>query len=507
MERKRERNDIDDDPLESDNSQLKDPSDLGNFDLVNIPTHKLLKITEDAQCIIKDRQKLTDEFVSYAMKQDFIKVKELVDGPCMKSIVNMVSNKDGLTPFHMVILYMSRKPEEIALVQKLLDLGADVNLKDTVDGQSPLMLCVSTTNDTSSTLKLLIKNGANVNLQDKLGWNPLMMCAKFGGTTSSIETLDVLLDSGADVTLKAYNNEGNVGYNVLFAATYNMNTNSSFKMINRLLKIPKVNVHGVVNTASLNHLNFMQLFPHLLKPVFFDYNTEKQNDLLDLFETILLHDEINFAKHPDNIGISAYIRAIDCSRSNTGIFVKCNELKVLLAKTLKPTSDAAKALSRVVTPSTTDRFPPYNPRYSKSLAESEIQVGRTQQLPPEIWQIILENVEYSKLCAFIHNNDNIIKVKALALVFGIPLFNEIDGVSVSKPELCQRIAIALKSGTKRKWDAGTLENFNKVMNSTSQKYQSLIKEIQNLAYSVGISPDDPKLQEKLQSIINQTNFQ
>jgi len=87
-------------------------------------------------------------------------------------------------------------------VKALLDKGADANMRGT-EGITPLLVAASTGN--VEIAKALIAKGANVNAQDKSGWqlSPLMV-ASFSGR---LDMVKLLLDKGADIELK--NKDGN----------------------------------------------------------------------------------------------------------------------------------------------------------------------------------------------------------------------------------------------------------------------------------------------------------
>jgi hypothetical protein len=120
------------------------------------------------------------------------------------------------------------------------------------------------------------------------------------------------------------------------------------------------------------------------------------------------------------------------------------------------------------------------------------------KLPSEIWQIILENNEYRKLCHQLSDNANINKVRTLAIVYGIPLYT-LDGSerSYNKTELCHRLATAIKSG-KKEWTPQSEANFRSVLQSTDTKYRDILRELHQLARNLGWDINDPHLQAKLQ---------
>ena len=102
--------------------------------------------------------------------------------------VNM-QDKEGLSA-----LMVATNPEIIKMLIHCKD--ADVNLK-AADGSSALMKAsVWSYNDTR--IKLLIKKGAEVNMQNEQGWFALAVASENG----NIDTVKVLIDNGADVNMQ-----------------------------------------------------------------------------------------------------------------------------------------------------------------------------------------------------------------------------------------------------------------------------------------------------------------
>jgi ankyrin repeat protein len=93
------------------------------------------------------------------------------------------------TPLHMAALY-----DNPAAVQALIELGADVNAKDTYDF-TPLMECFLSN---ISIARMLIAAGANVNAANKKGKGPLYFAARHG----NLEMAKLLLQKGAKVNKK-----------------------------------------------------------------------------------------------------------------------------------------------------------------------------------------------------------------------------------------------------------------------------------------------------------------
>lgn len=102
----------------------------------------------------------------------------------------------------------------VALIEKLVAEGADINKKKTtldLEGTAPLHLAVEY--ERIEAVKALIRLGAKVNLKDHHGTSPLMQAATL---KSSHEMIMVLLNAGADI-----NDQDKVGMSALdWAASY-----------------------------------------------------------------------------------------------------------------------------------------------------------------------------------------------------------------------------------------------------------------------------------------------
>jgi len=97
------------------------------------------------------------------------------------------TNKSGYTP----LIYATKKGN-LDIISMLVVAGADVNGKDTIQGDTPLIYATSRAD--IPTVTLLIEKGADINLQNDLnGDTPLIWAVK----NNEIGIVKLLLDRGA----------------------------------------------------------------------------------------------------------------------------------------------------------------------------------------------------------------------------------------------------------------------------------------------------------------------
>jgi ankyrin repeat protein len=130
------------------------------------------------------------------------KVKELIQQGVN---INKAKNKyrPKYTPIHTASICTYKEPvkisQSIALLQLLIDNGADVNLRND-DLETPLFESLFSS---TSIIKILIENGAKINLQNIRGQTPLHLICGFNGC-GKVDVLKLLLDNGADVFVKDF---------------------------------------------------------------------------------------------------------------------------------------------------------------------------------------------------------------------------------------------------------------------------------------------------------------
>ena len=132
---------------------------------------------------------------------------------------------------------------DIKTINRLLDEGADLN-KLSEDGRLPLAVAVRNSNTTSSleTVKLLLDRGADPDLKEigNNGFTALIIAARYSNKDSSLETVKLLLERKAKVDLR--NDAGNTA---LIVAAGNSTKDSSVETVKLLLD----------NGANVNLIN------------------------------------------------------------------------------------------------------------------------------------------------------------------------------------------------------------------------------------------------------------
>ena len=127
----------------------------------------------------------------------------------------------------------SRKDNSLNMLKEYLDTNPDkINIQNE-EGWTPLMIAswYSNTTSTFETVELLLECGANPNLKDNIGHTALMHASINSNSTSTFETVELLLNCGADPNLK--NNFGNTA--LMIPSNYS-NNNSNDETVECLLK-------------------------------------------------------------------------------------------------------------------------------------------------------------------------------------------------------------------------------------------------------------------------------
>ncbi len=105
-------------------------------------------------------------------------------------------DNNGDTPLHYSVDKVSQCP--VAITDCLIKNGADVNIKNTLEGYTPLHRSAGWNKEIKVT-QLLVEAGANLDVQDNHGNTPLHV---IGMETCSLEIETYLLEKGANPDIK-----------------------------------------------------------------------------------------------------------------------------------------------------------------------------------------------------------------------------------------------------------------------------------------------------------------
>jgi ankyrin repeat protein len=138
---------------------------------------------------------LRDQVLKAAVEGDLAQVESYL---AMKGWVNMYDNA------RESILIKAAKAEQAVIINKLLEVRADVNHAD-LNGQTALHFLASNkevSNNAELVIESLKKAQLNFDAKDELGETPLMKAAQ----SRNVRMVEILIEAGAD--LKGVNNEG-----------------------------------------------------------------------------------------------------------------------------------------------------------------------------------------------------------------------------------------------------------------------------------------------------------
>jgi len=144
-------------------------------------------------------------------------------------------NQPDPDPFHRdghTALGLAAVRRHQAIVELLLDNGADINLPDKNGHTALYMTAVA---GTKSMAELLIQRGAQLNIRNKAGVTPLHIAA-YNGYKDIVE---LLVENGDDINIKDNN-----GYPPLFKALYYGHKDIVDLLIQKGAKMDPVNING-----------------------------------------------------------------------------------------------------------------------------------------------------------------------------------------------------------------------------------------------------------------------
>lgn len=189
------------------------------------------KVSEETKVVVRCRkrsQKVLESFWKNATLENVVKK--------FKSVNLSNDNEENY------IIQAIKFDRSGAIIQKLIEFGANVNAKDKKGNTALLWACMK--NKSEAIIKILLEAGANVNIRNNEGNSSLIVACK---NRLSIDVIDILVKAGANVNIANFD-----GNTALMYATSNVS------IIKRLLlagaDIKKKNTEG--NTPLfLNCLN------------------------------------------------------------------------------------------------------------------------------------------------------------------------------------------------------------------------------------------------------------
>ena len=123
---------------------------------------------------------------------------------------------------------------DLKAVRGLMVFGVDLNNTYFSNLYTPLMYAAKTSfTTTSEMVKILLDNGANVNIGDEYGWTALHSACEYG---PKLETVKILLNAGANVNVKAMNDSQNPGITPLHLAVFHYTEEESIDVVRLLLE-------------------------------------------------------------------------------------------------------------------------------------------------------------------------------------------------------------------------------------------------------------------------------
>jgi ankyrin repeat protein len=164
--------------------------------------------------------------------------QEIYEYLCLGADINYQSEDDGETPLYVAVQYGKRN-----IVNYLLKNGANVNGQNR-DGQTPLFIAAQTGNYDMSLL--LINAGANLNIWDNSRNTPLFLAVG----SDNLKVIDLLLLSGAYVGMPSVN-----GMTPLHESINRTHDNN----INRLIKSSSISTINIADDLKRTALHFAVL--------------------------------------------------------------------------------------------------------------------------------------------------------------------------------------------------------------------------------------------------------
>jgi len=145
-----------------------------------------------------------------------------------------------LTELHRFVMLTNKEPRYNAIIKNLIATFPEYLNAKTDAGHTPLMLAALNVQTHSSieTMTILIDAGADIDATCSNDWTALMYATKYSNISSSVEAMKLLLDSGCNPNTYS---KGNI-WTALMLAVFYINKSSSVDAI-KLLLDHKSNTH------------------------------------------------------------------------------------------------------------------------------------------------------------------------------------------------------------------------------------------------------------------------
>lgn len=178
--------------------------------------HNDFEATTNNDSVVNKNKLLGNDYRLFQNTIAWELTKAVKDGDTTKIKEEVKKNKSLLAyrepRFGQSLLQLAVKNANYDSVKILLELGADPNMQDLYNGESPTMAAadigVNGAGADSRFLKLLLKSGGNPNAVEKggqhnLGYTPLIIACN----NSNLEYVEVLVEAGANVNFTTEDNE------------------------------------------------------------------------------------------------------------------------------------------------------------------------------------------------------------------------------------------------------------------------------------------------------------
>jgi ankyrin repeat protein len=359
---------------------------------------------------------------------------------------------------------------------------------------TPLMFAAQKSNGTSSldTVKLLLDRGADINAANRNGYTALMFAAQQSNGTSSLDTVKLLLDRGADINAADRN-----GYTALMIAAQESNGTSSLDTVKLLLDrgadINAANSNGDTalmfaaqqsnGTSSLDTVKLLLDRGADINAANSNGNTalmiaaQESNGTSSLDTVKLLLDRGADINAADRNGNTALIIA----GHNSGVTSSLDAVKLLLDKGANPyinTNYMSENVKNIIHKYQWKNMYNNIKLKARQFSRSENVPEGDLVLPYDVWELILLRQKQQWLCKEINNIWNFGILMAFAEMLEIPIPPE----NITKAKLCGLISEQLAWGGKYSSESEIY---------SIRRYNDAKEDIFRLAYRLGIDTHQP----------------